>query len=137
MRCRFARIDGVAQGRPTRKTPRRTSPMKKLGLCLVVLAVALVSAQAQEKKDDKKKGEKPGVTALPPHPLDRVFETAKTEKDVEKALLASDVYKRAVKEALKAKQEQEARFKKDKKFVGPRLEQAARQKFLEVLTGGK
>jgi hypothetical protein len=103
-------------------------PMKKVGPCLLVLATVLASAHAQEKKEPKPLV----VKALPPHPLDNVFRNAKSEKDVTDKLLDNDLFKRAIREALKA--EEKAR-KSPKPVIGPTPEQVARQRFLEVLTG--
>jgi hypothetical protein len=47
--------------------------------------------------------------------------------------LLDDLYKKAVKAALKAKQDQEEKFKKNPKLRDASPEQAARVKFLEVL----
>jgi hypothetical protein len=90
---------------------------------LLILIGALVSGQADEKK----------VAALPPHPLDSAFEKAKTEKAVNEGLLNNDHFKKAVREALKRKQEQEERFRKNPKLLDATPAQAARVKFLEVL----
>lgn len=100
---------------------------------LLALTVAFASVQGDEKKGDEKKGEKPAVGALPPHPLDAAFRNVRTEREINNNLLNNDLYKRAVKEALRAKQEQEARFKKNPKLADASPEQAARVKFLEVL----
>jgi multidrug efflux pump subunit AcrA (membrane-fusion protein) len=75
--------------------------------------------------------------ALPPHPLDAVFKDADTEKAVTEALLKSEIYKTAVKEALKAKKKVEEEHKKNPKLVGPTPDQAARVRFWEVLKAGK
>jgi len=101
--------------------------MKVASACLVGLVIAVVAVQGQE--GDKK----PGIGALPPHPLDGAFEKVRTETDIKNKLLNNELYKKAVKEALKAYQDQEAKFKKDAKFVGPSPAQAARVTFLEVL----
>jgi hypothetical protein len=80
--------------------------MKTVFFGLLILIGALVSGQADEKK----------VAALPPHPLDSAFEKAKTEKAINEGLLNNDHYKKAVREALKRKQEQEEMFRKNPKF---------------------
>lgn len=101
---------------------------------VAVLLVGLSGADDKPKGDDKKGGV---VTALPPHPLDGAFEKAVTEKQLNEALLNDDLYKKAVKEALKAKQAQEKNYKDNPKFVGASPAQSARQAFLRVLLNEK
>jgi hypothetical protein len=103
-------------------------PMKKVisfGLLAIVIAFAAVYADDQPKK----------VGALPPHPLDLVFERANSVKAVNEGLLNNDLFKKAVIEALKAKREQEQRFRDNPRLMAASPAQAARQKFLEVITG--
>jgi hypothetical protein len=107
--------------------------MKTLLCGLLTLAIVVVLVQAQDQKSDQKKDDKPAVGALPPHPLDDAFQGVKTERNIYDKLLNNDLYKKAVKEALKAKQEQEVKFKKNPKLRDASPEQAARRKFLEVL----
>jgi hypothetical protein len=101
--------------------------MKVASACLMGLVITVVGVQGQE--GDKK----PGVGALPPHALDGAFEKIKTETDIKNRLLNNDLYKKAVKEALKAYQEQEVRFKKEPNLRAANPAQAARVRFLEVL----
>src|SRR5205085_12077966 len=113
--------------------------MKKFGLAVAVavpilILVGLVCADEKPKTEDQKPGV--GVTALPPHPLDKVFEKD-TEKAINEGLLNNELYKKAVTEAMKAKLEQGKKFKDNPKFVGPSPAQAARTKFLEVLRNDK
>lgn len=105
-----------------------------VGLLALTLTCGAVTA---EKKDDKKGDDKPKVTALPPHPLDAVFEKATTPRDVDNAILNNDLYKKAVASALKAKKEQEERFKKNPNLKDASPAQAARRAFLEVLNDEK
>jgi hypothetical protein len=93
-----------------------------VGLASLVFCVAFASAD-----------EKPKPTALPPHKLDVGFEKASTEKAINDALLNNELYKKAVKEALKAKTAQDAKFKENPKLQDASPAQAARQEFLEVL----
>lgn len=72
---------------------------------------------------------------LPPHPLDSAFK-ADTEKAVGEAITKSDLFKKAVSEALAAKKKQEEASKKQN-LAGPTPAQAARTKFLEVLRNDK
>jgi len=103
--------------------------MKQVSMCLVGLAIAVVAVQGQEQKGDKQ----PAIGALPPHPLDGAFQSVRTETDIKNKLLNNELYKKAVKEALKAYQEQDARFKKNPKLLDASPAQAARVRFLEVL----
>ncbi len=98
-----------------------------LGLSLMCVA------EAEEKNDEKKSEEKPNVSALPPHPLDGVFEKATTEKQVDEGLLNNPHFKKAVAAALKAKKDQEQRFRDNPKLKDASPAQAARRAFLEVL----
>jgi len=75
--------------------------------------------------------------ALPPSPLDSPFEKATTEKAVAEGLLNNAQFKKAVKEALKAKQDQEKTIKNTPGFAGPTPAQAARVAFLKALNGGE
>jgi hypothetical protein len=107
--------------------------MKTLLGALLTLTIAIVSIQAQDQKEDQKKDDKSAVGALPPHPLDDAFKNIKNERQIYDKLLNNKLYKEAVKSALKAKQDQEDRFKKNPKLRDATPEQAARVKFLEVL----
>jgi hypothetical protein len=71
--------------------------------------------------------------SLPPHPLDNAFARARNERQINDALLNNDLYKEAVREALKAKKAQEDRFRRNPQLKDATPAQAARQKFLEVL----
>jgi hypothetical protein len=106
--------------------------MKKIAFAalapLVFMGVSLAGA------DDKDKSK---VAALAPHPLDKVFEKATTEKQVDEGLLNDELFKKAVTAALKAKKDQEQKYKDDPKLIGPTPAQAARVKFLEVLKNEK
>src|SRR5262245_13047071 len=107
--------------------------MKRFLSGLLTLVAAVVLVQAQDQKGDEKKGDEPAAGALPPHPLDDAFRNVKTERDINNRLLNNDLYKKAVKAALDAKQEQEDNFKKNPKLRDASPEQKARLKFLEVL----
>lgn len=109
--------------------------MTKFMLTAFVLALGAFAIAADEKVKVEEK--KPAVGALPPNPLDAAFEKATTPKALDEALLNDPVYKAAIQEALKAKRGQEEFYKKNPGAVGPSPAQAARQKFLEVLTAGK
>ena len=91
---------------------------------LLGLAIALASAPAV------------AFSLLPPHPLDAVF-AADSVKGVNEALLDNELFKRAVKEALKTKADHEEWIRKHPPVPGPSSTQLARQKFLEVLTNGR
>jgi hypothetical protein len=97
-----------------------------VGLAGLVLSVALLSAE------DKKP-----AAALPDHPLDAAFKKAKTEQQLDDAILNNKLYRKAVKEALKRRKEQEQKFKDNPKLADASPEQAARVKFLEVLQDQK
>jgi hypothetical protein len=102
-------------------------------LCtLVGLSLAISPAQDTGKKKD----DSPKVGALPPHPLDSLFQKANTPNDAGNGVLRSDIFKKACEAAMKAKKEQEELLKKNKGMVGPTPAQAARVKFLEVLSDG-
>jgi hypothetical protein len=105
---------------------------------LTILAVFGLGAFAladDKKADDKAKPK--AVAALPPNPLDGAFKGANSVKEIDEGLLNNAHYQKAVKEALKAKQDREAAIKKNPKMVGPTPEQAARVRFLAVLNGEK
>jgi uncharacterized protein YbcC (UPF0753/DUF2309 family) len=85
--------------------------------------------------DDKDKDKGGPVAALAPSPLDGAFEKAMNTKEIDEGLLNNDLYKKAVKAALKAKQDQQKRYADDPKLVGPTPAQAARVAFLEALRG--
>ena len=98
-------------------------------MCLV-LVIAGVQAGNQNEGKDKV------VTALPPHSLDDVF-NKDTERAMIAALLDSKLFKHAMKEAYQAKLDQEKKFKDDPKLRDASPNQAARRKFLEVLSNDK
>jgi outer membrane protein TolC len=112
------------------KTLLLTSVCGLLGFPMVFATV-----NAGDSKDQKKEEKKVG--ALPPHPLDSAFENAKTARAIDEGLLNNPLFKKAVAEALKAKQEQEAKFKENPKLRDASPAQRARLKFLEVLNGEK
>lgn len=114
--------------------------MKRCIISVAPVLLALVFPgflNADEKKPDEKKAEKPTAGALPPHPLDNAFERANTERDIDNALLNNDLYKKAMTEALKARRAQEEEFRKNPKLKDASPAQKARLKFLEVLQEGK
>ena len=105
-----------------------------LGLAITAALVAFASVQAggqADKKDDK------GVGALPPHPLDDAFQKGNTERALTNGLLNNKLFQNAVAEALKAKRDREDEFRKNPKLRAGSPAQAARVKFLEVLTREK
>jgi hypothetical protein len=104
------------------------------GFLLMVIDCAFVSAQGGDAQDKEKKGV---VAALAPHKLDPVFDKAKKEEDVFKELMKNDLFKKAVKEAMKAKADQEEAYKKNPDLRSSTPAQAARQKFLEILKAEK
>src|SRR5262245_6030628 len=111
----------------------RGCPMKRLMLCMALAVPALLlagSARADDKDKDKDKG---GVTALPPSPLDGAFEKATDEKGIDEGLLNNDLYKKAVKAALKAKKDMEQKYKDNPKLKAETPAQAARRAFLNTL----
>ena len=103
--------------------------MKVVAVGILGLAFLFTAVQAQDKDKDKKP-----VGALPPHPLDSVFER-KTEQGCRDAMLNNALYNKAFKEAMKAKREMEERYRKEPKLVSSTPAQAARVRFLEVLGG--
>ena len=100
--------------------------MKNFALCGLLVGLAIVLATARA--DDR-----PKVGALPPHPLDSAFERAGSVKGANEGLLNNALFKKAVEEALKAKAEQEKRFRETPRLMAASPAQVARQKFLEVL----
>jgi hypothetical protein len=108
--------------------------MRRLTI-LAVFGLGALALADDKKPDDRAKPK--AVTALPPNPLDGAFNGANSVKEIDEGLLNNAHYQKAVKEALKAKQEQEALYKKNPKLVGPTPEQAARVRFLAVLTSEK
>jgi hypothetical protein len=98
-------------------------------------AVLLLFTGGQARTDDKDKG--PGVGALPPHALDNAFAKARTAQQIDEALLNHPLFQKAVKEALKAKQDREDEIKKNPKILAATPTQAARKKFLEILLNEK
>jgi hypothetical protein len=96
----------------------------------------LPAREDQDGPKDKDKDKGGPVTALPPSDLDGAFEKATNTREIDEGLLNNALYKKAVAEALKAKQEQQKKYVEDPKLVGPTPAQAARQRFLEVLEGG-
>ena len=112
--------------------------MKRLIATLVLATFAGIVSFNATSADDKPKAEdkKPLVGALPPHPLDGAFEKATTEKELKEALLNDPVYKKAILEALKAKQDVEA-ANRVRPIAGPSPASAARGAFLAALAGDK
>ena len=111
--------------------------MKTLLFGLFGVMLALTVAHGDDKKDDKPKGDRAQVGALPPHPLDPAFEKGRSERDFDNALLNNPLFQKAVKEALKAKRDQEEAYRKDPKLRSSTPAQAARVRFLEVLRNEK
>lgn len=74
------------------------------------------------------------LLVLPPHPLDPAFEKT-TEAQIEKAIVESALFRKALKAAAAAKAEREASMKKTP--IGPTPAQAARVAFLRTLEEGK
>lgn len=107
--------------------------MKWFIVTAALMVPALMAARLAIAADEPNKDDRLKVMALPPHPLDKVFEKAATEKQINEGLLNDDLFKKAVKEALKAKKEQEQRYKDNPTLVGASPAQAARVKFLEML----
>ena len=103
---------------------------------LFSVAVAVCLLTSPMDADDKPK---PGgaVAALPPHPLDSAFEKGRTVKEIDEGLLNNEHYAKAVKEALKAKQAQEKRYKEIPNLRDASPSQVARRKFLEILLNEK
>jgi hypothetical protein len=106
--------------------------MKYILMCLVMIGLAGFATAADEKKESPKGG----VGALPPHDLDKSFE-GDSERAFARALQDNNLFKKALAEALKAKEEQANKFKQNPKLKDKTPEQAARQKFLEVLLNEK
>lgn len=74
-------------------------------------------------------------SAIPPAPIDPAFQTG-NEKDVTTAIVESDTFKRAVKEAVKARDVRKGEIGADpRKSIGISPTQAARVRFIEVLQG--
>ena len=108
--------------------------MKTLFFAVFALVLLGGVVAGQDEKDNK---EKPVVGALAPHPLDDLFGKAKSEAEVIKALEKHPVFQKALKEAMKAKQDAEAELKKNPRIIGVVPAQAARVRFLEVLLNQK
>lgn len=100
--------------------------MKPALIGILGLAVVLTVGHAQDEPR----------TALPPHPLDSVFE-GKTERECRNNMLNNALYNKAFKEAIKAKAEQEEKYRKNPKLRDASPAQAARKRFLEVLNEGQ
>jgi hypothetical protein len=96
--------------------------------CVAAAVATFGGVLAQEKAPPK-------VGALPPTAIDKAFEKATTEKQLNEALLNDPTYQKAVREALKAKKEVEDLKRKNPQMVGPSPAQAARTAFLRVLSG--
>jgi hypothetical protein len=105
-----------------------------LGLTILG-AVLLLITGGQARTDEKDKG--PGVGALPPHALDSAFAKARTGQQIDEALLNHPLFQKAVKEALKAKQDRENEMKKNPKILAATPAEAARKRFLEILLDEK
>jgi hypothetical protein len=104
--------------------------MKLLLLPAALLSVAILLASSERATPQPKDKEAPkGVGEVAPHELDDVFEKG----DITTNLINHPLYKKAVKAALKAKQDREQDRKKNP--IGPSPARAARIKFLEVLLG--
>jgi hypothetical protein len=100
--------------------------MKPALIGIAALALAFTAGQAQDEPR----------SALPPHPLDAVFE-GRTERDCRNNILNNALYGKAFKEAMKAKAEQEEKYRKNPKLRDATPAQAARRRFLEVLNDGQ
>lgn len=87
-------------------------------LVLVVVFVMILAAEA----------------AVKPSPLDIAFKEG-DEEEVTKSIVASEPFKRAVSEAIKARDARKAAVKQRPKSLGITPAQAARVKFIEVLEG--
>lgn len=105
--------------------------MKKLVLALLLVSGVVVVGHAQPPAEEPKQP----ARALPPNKLDEVFADATTEKQLTEALINNEVYKKAIKAALKAKKDAEADQKQNPTKAGPSPAQAARTTFLKVLSG--
>ncbi len=95
---------------------------------MLALAIAFSSA------DGGDKGKNPPAKALPPHPLDGAFEKGQSERDVTNALLNNKLFQKAISDALKARRDQEARFKQNPGLADANPAQAARNAFLKTLS---
>jgi hypothetical protein len=80
----------------------------------------------------KDKAGPPAISALAPHPLDSAFTAATDPRTADEGLLNNAHFQKAIVEALAAKRAAEGRTPG---AVGPSPAQAARAKFLEVLSG--
>jgi hypothetical protein len=107
--------------------------MRLLLLPAAMLSIALLLAAGQQAQSDEKAKEPATVGALAPHPLDDVFKGVNRDRQAVDRLINNELFKEAVREAVKAKAEVEKERQKNPKMVGPTPEQAARKKFLEVL----
>lgn len=77
----------------------------------------------------------PAPAAIPPAPIDSAFQ-AGNEKDVTIAIIESEVFKKAIKEAVKARDVRKGEIGADpSKSLGISPSQAARVRFIQVLQG--
>jgi len=88
----------------------------------------LLPGASLERKEDRAPR-----TALPPHPLDWAFEEPKDISAITYRLLKDPLFKQAVENALKAKQETETKYKENPNLCAARPAQAARLAFLKTL----
>jgi hypothetical protein len=108
--------------------------MKKFALVAVLVLPALLLSRltgADDKPKASDDNDKPKVGAMAPSPLDKAFDKATTERNIVDNLINNDLFMKAVKAALKAKQDREQAMKKTP--IGPSPAQAARAAFLEAL----
>jgi hypothetical protein len=104
---------------------------------LVLLAGSFGFVIGGQQPAGGQKDEKQGFGALPPHPLDSAFEGVRNERQAWNAMLNNPTYLKAIREALKAKAEQEAAFRKQPNLRAGSPEQMARRAFLAVLNDEK
>ena len=87
------------------------------------LSDLLTQGTAQEKK----------VGALPPHPLDGAFEKGKNVTGITDGLLNNALFKKAMQNAMKAKLDQEAKYRENPNLRAATPAQSARQAFLTTI----
>jgi hypothetical protein len=110
--------------------------MKKFVLVAALVLPALLLSRltgADDKPKASADNDKPKVEALPPSPLDKAFDKAMTERNIVDNLINNDLFKKAVKAALKAKQDQVQWFKDHPNGASSTPAQAAREAFLKAL----
>lgn len=102
---------------------RKPFPAFPIGLAaisavLVVVFICIIAAEG----------------AIQPSPLDAAFKEG-DEEEVIKAITESEAFRRAVREAIKARDDRKTAIKLRPKSLGVTPAQAARVKFLETLEG--